>query len=70
MNDSLISDALWTKWAIELENLQASYPDIAKKCPYADAFERFDHSTGYDLPLNDPWGLQRAMQLLKYKEGV
>lgn len=66
MNESLISDAIWTKWAIELEKLQHDYPEIAKTCPYADAFEDFDHSTGYDLPLSDPWAVNKAIQLLKY----
>lgn len=67
MNASEISDATWTKWAIELEHLQRAYPEIAKECQYADAFDGFDHSTGYDLPLNDPWAVRKAKQLLDYK---
>ena len=66
MNESLISDATWTKWAVELEKLQHDYPEIAKACPYTDAFEAFDHSTGYDLPLGDAWGVRKANQLLEY----
>ena len=67
MNASEISDATWTKWAIELEHLQRTYPEIAKGCPYAEAFENFDHSTGYDLPLEDPWGVRKAKQLIEFK---
>ena len=68
MNDSMISDAMWTKWAVELENLQREHPDIAKDCPYAEDFESFDHSTGYHLPLNDPWGVKKARELIAYRD--
>jgi len=64
MNDNLIPDATWSKWASELEQLQADYPDIATKAPYAEAFKGFDHSTGCDLPLGDPWAVNKARQLL------
>lgn len=64
MNQSLISDSTWSKWALELEELQKKYPDIAKDLPYAEAFENFDHSTGSNLPLDDPWANDRARQLV------
>lgn len=67
MDDCLISDPQWAQWAIELENLQKQYPQIAKNCIYAEEFKDFDHSTGYNLPLNDPWGVNKARQLLSYK---
>lgn len=51
-NENLISDATWSKWASELENLQATYPDIAARVEYADVFKGFDHSTGSNLPTN------------------
>ena len=66
LNDNLITDAQWSLWAIELENLQADYPDIAAKCPYAEAFSGFEHSTGYNLPLDDPWANRKARQLLDW----
>lgn len=68
MNDNLITDAQWTLWAIELENLQADYPDISAKCPYAEAFSGFDHSTGYNLLLDDPWANRKARQLLAWRD--
>ena len=67
MNDNIISDDQWAKWAIELEELQAKYPDISKKCPRAKEFEHFDHSTGYNLPLNDPYAINTARRLLWMK---
>ena len=69
MNDNTISDDTWSKWGQELEELQDKYPEIAAKQPYAKEFEGFDHSTGMSLPLNDPWGVNKARQLLQRKTG-
>lgn len=63
-NDSIISDAKWSIWAAELDALQKNYPNIAKNCVLSEAFANFDPSTGFDLPLDDPWGLKVAGQLL------
>lgn len=67
MNDNLISDSTWSAWATELEELQAKYPEIAAKVPYAKEFEDFDHSTGMNLPLDDPWAVNKARQLIALK---
>ena len=67
MNDNIISDNQWAEWAVELEELQNAYPDIAAKCPRAKEFKNFDHSTGYNLPLNDPYAVATARQLLRMK---
>lgn len=68
LNNNLVSDAQWASWASELEALQQQYPNIAASCPYADAFKYFDHSTGMNLPLDDPWGVRTAKYLLSVKE--
>ena len=68
LNDNLVTDSQWAEWALELENLQKDYPDVAKDCPYAEAFEGFDHSSGYNLPLEDPWGVRKAQQLIAYRD--
>lgn len=65
-SDSVVSDNQWTEWAIELENLQAKYPEIADGLPWAEAFKNFDHSTGYNLPIREPWVMGRAKHILKY----
>lgn len=67
MNDNLISDSTWSAWATELEELQAEYPEIVAKVPYAKEFKDFDHSTGMNLPLNDPWAVNKARQLIALK---
>lgn len=69
MNKNLISDAQWSEWARELDELQRKYPKIAAKCPLADAFEEFDFSSGYNLPLRDPWAVNKARYLVKMFEG-
>lgn len=68
LDDSIISDHTWSKWAEELEYLQNTYPNIAKDCVYAKAFEGFDHSSGFDLPLRDPWAMNKAQQLLNWRK--
>lgn len=67
-DDNIVSDYTWSKWAQELEDLQRQYPEIAAKCVYADAFKDFDHSTGSNLPLDDPWGNNKALYFLRLKE--
>ena len=61
MDDNLISDSTWSAWATELEELQKKYPDIAAKVPYAEEFKDF-------LPLDDPWAVNKARQLLAMKD--
>lgn len=68
LDDSIITDAKWSQWAMELEELQKQYPDIAEQCVYADAFRGFDHSSGFDLPLHDEWATRKAMQLLRWRK--
>lgn len=64
LDENIISDSTWSKWAMELVDLQKQYPDIAANCVFADAFEGFDGSSGFDLPLDDPWANNKARQLL------
>lgn len=68
LNDNLVSDRTWSQWAVELEKLQKAYPDIAARCPYAEAFSNFDPSTGYNLPLDDLWALGVARRLIQYRD--
>lgn len=68
MNESIVSDAQWSKWAMELVDLQVQYPDIADRCVYSEAFTNFDGSSGFDLPLDDEWGNYKAQQLLAMRE--
>lgn len=55
MNDTLVNDSVFDSWCNELVNLQKEYPDIAKQVELHDYFEDFDGSTGFNLPIGDPW---------------
>lgn len=67
MNDNLIADSTWSRWAVELDRLQKQYPEIAAKVPYAEAFKDFDPSSGFNLPLDDPWAVNVARHLIEYR---
>lgn len=65
LNESLISDAQWSKWAVQLEELAAQHPDLASEAMLSEEFKDFDHSTGYNLPLETPWAVDMALCLVK-----
>ena len=68
LDDNIVSDSQWSLWAKELAELQDKYPNIAKSCWMADEFEGFEGSSGYDLPLDDPWANAKARYLLKLRD--
>lgn len=63
-NQNLVSDKQFDMWARELVQLQNDHPDISEKVPWAEAFKGFDASTGFDLPITDPWVMEKARKLL------
>lgn len=67
-NQNLITDTQWFTWALELERLQTKCPNIAKQVIWAETFKNFDHSTGYNLPLRDPWVVGRARWMIECQE--
>lgn len=66
-DESIISDSTWAKWAEELEELQELYPEIATVSPLAAEFNGFEHSSGFDLPLDNEWAVGVAKYLLRLK---
>ena len=68
LDRNVISDAQWSEWALELEELQKQYPDLASECSYADVFKDFDHSTGSNLPLHDKDMTIQAWWVIKADE--
>ena len=64
-NDNIIEDYEYTAMANELYKLQKLYPDIAKTCVYAEEYKDFDPCTGHNLPLEDPWAVNKALYLLR-----
>lgn len=65
MDESLVSDREFNEKGRELADLQKKYPEISKMVAYADEFEDWDGSTGYHLPLRDPWVCSKANQILR-----
>ena len=63
-NSNIISDKQFDSWAKELAQLQLDYPEIAKQVLYAEEFEGFDGTTGFDLPLENEWVMKKAQKLL------
>lgn len=70
MGTSLWTDQQFDFAARQLVGLQNRFPDIAKKCVFAEAFADFDASTGFDLPLEDPWVTRTALRLLDYSKSI
>lgn len=66
LNDNVVSDAQWAKWAVQLVELQSNYPSLSKSLPHYEIFKDFTPSTGYDLPLRDPGMMSKAIWLLRY----
>nr|DAT64134.1 MAG TPA: NAD-dependent DNA ligase (contains BRCT domain type II) [Caudoviricetes sp.] len=64
-DQNIISDYTWSKWAKELYEMQTANPEIAKDTVLYDVFKDFDYSTGSNLPLDDPWGNDVAVYLMK-----
>lgn len=60
LNDNIVSDFKWAQVAKELIALQNKYPEIATYLPWAEAFSDFDGSTGFNLPIDDPWVVSKA----------
>ena len=65
LNNNIISDKQFDEFAKELVKLQKDYPQISKDVIFYDAFKNWDGTTGFDLPLEDPWVVQKANQLLR-----
>ena len=46
LNDSIISDATWSKWAKELAQLQKDYPEESAEVEEYEQFQDWDGSSG------------------------
>ena len=65
LNDNLISDYTYDAWSKELADLQKSYYDESKAAPLYKEFQKFDGSSGYDLPVKDGKYIGKALYLLR-----
>lgn len=70
-DNSLITDHQWQERADKLTRLQAKVREKYGHCKigfFDDAFDEWDGSSGYHLPLRDPWVTAKAAQLLRIKD--
>ena len=66
LNENIISDSLWSKWAVELADLQSNYPAVAERVIYAEDFAGWDGSSGAFLTyVNKPNIIVTATRLLQ-----
>lgn len=65
MDDNIVSDYRWQRWADELQELQEKYPDCCKIGFYDKEFENWTGATGNHLPHRDPWVYRKAEYILK-----
>lgn len=53
MDTNIIDDATWSKWGVELAELQKKYPKEAEQVEYAELFRDWDGSSGAHLKYDD-----------------
>lgn len=46
LDQNIVSDAQWSKWAKELQQLQKDYPEESKQVEYYEQFKDWDGSSG------------------------
>ena len=68
LNENIISDATWSKWAKELVDLQNKYPEESSHTPLFLEFKDFDGSTGMNLPITKPEVISKAKYLLAMRD--
>lgn len=67
LGESIVNDIVWDKWARELVDLKAKYPNEAKSIKHYDIFADFDGSTGFIIASKaTPNLIKKAKQLLMY----
>lgn len=67
LDDAIVSDDTWQRWANELAALQTAHPDLCRMGFYDAEFEGWNGDTGYHLPQDAAVGF-RTMRLRGYHE--
>ena len=70
LNENIIDDFKYDKWARELKALVKKYPTSAKQAVLVNEFEewdKYDCLSGYNLPIQGQWVVNKAQQLLERK---
>jgi NAD-dependent DNA ligase len=64
LNDNIVSDHRWQKWADELEELQRNHPHCCNIGFYDSEFANWTGATGNHLPHRDPWVMRKAQYII------
>jgi len=68
MDEPIIDDDKWQRWANELRDLQELNPNDCNIGFYDEEFKDWNGDTGFKLPLNDPEVIKKAMQIKRLHE--
>ena len=68
MDESIVDDHTWQWWADELTELQNEYPEHCSIGYFDKEFEGWDGSSGYHLPLRDPYVYRKAEYILRLNQ--
>jgi len=68
LDTNIIDDSVFDTWAKELEQLLKDYPGLYSD-RFDSAFDTWDSSSGFDLPLRDPWVYGKAEYMVKISRG-
>lgn len=70
LDENIISDNLWQKYANELTFIQEKYPKYCKIGFFDREFATWNGDTGAMLPLHDPYVVSKTQQVIDqwYKE--
>ena len=70
LDENIVSDDTWQKWANELRDLQEQYPKYCKIGFFDREFATWNGDSGAFLPLHDPYVVSKTQQVIDqwYKE--
>ena len=70
LDENIVSDDTWQKWANELRDLQEQNPKLCNIGFYDREFATWNGDSGAFLPLNDPYVVNKTQQVINqwYKE--
>ena len=53
LDENIVADSKWSKWAFELAELQKQYPEESNEVEYAELFRDWNGSSGADLKYDE-----------------
>ena len=70
LNNNIVSDDTWQKWADELEGLQNKNPKDCSIDFFDYEFKDWTGATGAHLPHRHPWVYSTANKVLSYHQNI